>query len=145
MTINPYASPDASSSLLPDDRLKRSNSLWKQAVIFWGIGLLLGATSRLIRDQIPGDIHYEALAELLVKLLLGLGLTAFYAQPRMQDKYLRYSVVTLVLWTGSTFGWSFVNGRFWIDHVGVNAVGLLIALATGCLSLWMVARVRAYR
>lgn len=106
MTINPYAAPDASSSLLPDDRLKRSNSFWKQAVIFWGIGLLLGATSRLIRDQIPGDIHYEALAELLVKLLLGLGLTAFYAQARMQDKYLRYSVVTLVLWAGSTFGWS---------------------------------------
>lgn len=145
MTINPYAAPDASSSLLPDDRLKRSNSFWKQAVIFWGVGFLLGAISRLLRDQIPGSIHYDALAELGVKLLLGLWLTFFYAQPRMEDKYLRYSVVTLVLWTGSTFGWSFVNGRIWVDHVGVNAVGLLIALATGCLSLWMVARVRAYR
>ena len=132
---NPYASPsELPSEAKAEDRQAISpNSILAASTIF---GFAVGAISSYVRPMIPGPIHYEAIASLLlISLFL---LIAIFTCLRTARPVQWMSLVILLTWLSHFAGWSLVAWRVWADFFAVTAVsiGCSLAIALPLLFFW---------
>ena len=133
---NPYSPPQSVSPTT--SRPADSSWVWNGLTIYvvcFVVGILLGFLSRLARPYILGDIHFEALIELGLKLAISVAVLWLASNTRTQRPVLRFTISVLALWLGSAIGWSILNGSAWADHLFICASGCSITLVLGIIWL----------
>ena len=91
----------------------RPSAILVRATAVVAIGFILGAASRVIRDAIPGPVHYEAIVSLAVLVVVS-ALLAF-SHRRARNSMWVYQLEVFSLWAAFESGWSLVNGGIWSD------------------------------
>lgn len=140
---NPYSPPQTVSPRTPEP----VDWLWVWNgntihILCFVLGISLGFLSRFLRPFIMGNIHFEALIELGLKIAMSIAILWLASKIRTHRPVLRFTLPVLALWVGSAVGWSVMNGSTWTDHLLVNANCCLITLVLGVTLIWGIARGR---
>jgi hypothetical protein len=136
MSENPYESPQVAASKVhyPIEPLSPTTILVLYIIV--GVsGLGIGAASRLARPLFQGTIHYEALAELGIKVLLGFILVPVCRLLVDRKPLTNYWAASVCLWGGAFLGWSWINLRVWEDYFFLNLLWMFITASVGTVVL----------
>jgi hypothetical protein len=92
----------------------------------------LGILSAYCRPYFNIDgIHWEAIVSMVVLVTLNVVCLMLISTDKRKGYGWFYSILTLLLWTGYVLGWSFVNGDFMEDLIGVGTMTAIVAILIG--------------
>jgi len=137
---NPYHPPQTAASDLTRSESSRALGLSALATLFWCIllGGILGAVSRVVRDQIAGGTHYEAIGEFGIKILASILLLIGSQNRRFRDSFWRFFMQSSAIWLASAVTWTAVNGKPHVAYLQVNRNGWIISLIVGTVILYII-------
>ena len=135
MADNPYQSPQVAAFHAGSDSSDSSRRMGVLATVVALIGVGIGAVSRLARPLFEGPIHYEAIGELVLKIVIGLALAGVCYLWDDRRPLKSYWGISACLWGGALLGWSLINLKVWEDYVFVSLLWMLLTTSVGTAGL----------
>jgi hypothetical protein len=139
ITENPYQSPQAAPSPSDGEQSnvpsRRSFLVLPLAMGIFGLGI--GVASRLARPLFRGGFHVEAIAELGLKIAIGLLLVIVCRRIAGRRPLALYWCASATLWGGALMGWSVIHGAVWDDYFFINLIWMLITSGVGTVAFFV--------
>lgn len=142
---NPYAAPPATGRWAPEQ--PESKDYWRRklamrwAALLGVAAFLTGVMSRFVRPMIPGPVHYEAIASMLVVIAMCVVMLILVIRLPIAQATVAIQSGVLLFWGMHLLGWSSVHGSFWGDMVGVSAACWVVSAIVAQMILFLVAQV----
>jgi len=115
--------------------LKESISLdaniWIRAIVFFVIGILVGGISVMFRPYFENGVHLEAIAALIILIVLNIGLLLYFVRQKEKRSKLSYSLSVCAVWFGYVLGWLMMAEYFFDDVLGMGGMFALVNLFIG--------------
>ena len=140
---NPYQPPRAKAEhavKLSEPEL--TGIAWRKICLIGGSGLLVGVTSRLARQLVPGPIHYEAIASMVVLIALVLAVIYAFRRWPLHEALINTDLAITILWGSFFIGWTMIHGEFWGDFILLTAMSWFGSITIGSLLIYVLKLIR---
>ncbi len=140
---NPYHPPREKAEhavILSDPEL--TGIAWRKLCLMGCSGLFVGVTSRLARQLVPGPIHYEAIAAMVVLIALVLAVIYTFRRWPLYDALINMDLAITMLWGSFFIGWTIIHGEIWVDFIFLAAMSWFGSTTIGSLLMCVLKVIR---